>query len=79
MSGNNNDRYVIPHDGGWAVAKEDRERVSARLATQQEAVDRGREIVRNLGGGELVILGEDGAIRAKYTIEGGHDPRTIPG
>ena len=66
--GNDNDRYVIPHDGGWAVAKENRERVSGRFDTQAEAIDRGREIVRNQGGGELVILGEDGQIRRKSTI-----------
>jgi hypothetical protein len=56
-----NDRWVIPHDGGWAVAKDDRERVSARFDTQAAAIERGREIVRNAGGGELTVLAQDGA------------------
>src|SRR3954447_16294720 len=34
-----NDRWVVEHpDGGWAVEKEDRERVSDILRTQEEAV-----------------------------------------
>jgi len=68
-----NDRWVIPHDGGWAVAKEDRERVSAKFDTQAEAIDRGREIVRNAGGGELTVLAENGQIRQKDTVGAGHD------
>lgn len=68
-----NDRWVIPHAGGWAVAKEDRERVSARFETQSEAIDHGRDIVRNACGGELTVLGEDGQIRQKDTVGAGHD------
>lgn len=63
-----NDRWVIPHDGGWAVAKEDRERVSGKFDTQAEAIDRAREIVRNAGGGELIVQAEDGTIRLKDTV-----------
>ena len=69
-----NDRWVIPHDGGWAVAKEDRERVSAKFDTQAEAIERGREIVRNAGGGELTVLAENGQIREKDTVAPRHDP-----
>lgn len=76
---NVNDRWVIPHDGGWAVAKEDRERVSGAFATQAEAIDRGREIVRNAGGGELTVLAEDGTIRQKNTVAPGHDDPSSPG
>jgi hypothetical protein len=74
-----NDRWVIPHDGGWAVAKESRERVSARFDTQAEAIDRGREIVRNAGGGELFVLAEDGKIRQKDTVGAGQDDPNAPG
>jgi hypothetical protein len=74
-----NDRWVIPHDGGWAVAKEDRERVSARFDTQAAAIERGREIVRNAGGGELTVLAQDGRIRHKDTVGAGHDDPTKPG
>ena len=74
-----NDRWVIPHDGGWAVAKESRERVSAKLDTQAEAIDRGREIVRNAGGGELFVLTEAGKIRQKDTVGAGQDDPNAPG
>ena len=64
-----NDRWVVEHpDGGWAVEKENRERVSDILGTQDEAMTRGREIIRNLGGGELIVKGRDGQIRIKDTV-----------
>jgi hypothetical protein len=67
-----NDRWVVEYpEGGWAVEKEDRERVSDVLATQEEAMDRARVILRNLGGGELVVKGRDGQIRLKDTVAGG--------
>ncbi len=70
-----NGRWMIPHDGGWAVAKESRERVSATFDTQSDAIDRGREIVRNAGGGELFALSEDGKTRQKDTVGAGQgDP-----
>jgi hypothetical protein len=78
-AGNDNDRWVIPYDGGWAVAKEDRERVSGKFERQSDAIDRAREIISNLGGGELVVLGEDGRIRQKDTIAPGNDPSSSPG
>lgn len=66
-----NDRWVVEYpDGGWAVVREDRERVSDVLQTQEEAIARGHVIVGNLGGGELVIKGKDGQIREKLTIAG---------
>jgi hypothetical protein len=71
-----NDRWVIPHEGGWAVAKESRERVSATFDTQAEAIDRAREIVRNAGGGEMTVLAEDGQIRQKNTVAGGSGATT---
>lgn len=64
-----NDRWVVQYpEGGWAVTRENRERVSDLLDTQEEAVRRGHEIVRNLGGGELVTQGRDGKIREKVTV-----------
>jgi hypothetical protein len=66
-----NDRWVVEYpEGGWAVEKEDRERVSDILATQEKAMDRARVILRNLGGGELVVKGRDGQIRLKDTVSG---------
>ena len=58
-------------DGGWAVERENRERVSDVLRTQDEAIERGHVIVRNLGGGELIVKGRDGTIREKVTVAGG--------
>jgi hypothetical protein len=68
--GNDNDRYVVEHDEGWAVVKELHERASAVFQTQAEAMDRAREIIRNLGGGEIVVRGRDGQIRLKDTVAG---------
>lgn len=66
-----NDRWVVEHpDGGWAVEKEDRQRVSDILRTQEEAVQRARAIIRNLGGGELIVKARDGHIRLKDTVTG---------
>lgn len=77
--GNDNDRHVVKHDDGWAVVKEDHQRPSAVTHTQAEAIDRAREIIHNAGGGELVVHGENGKIRAKDTIAPGNDPRSSRG
>lgn len=74
-----NDRWVIPHDGGWAVAKEDRERVSGRFDTQTEAITRARDIIHNAGGGELIVQGAGGQIRMKDTVAPGRDDPKSPG
>ena len=68
-------RHVVPNpDGGWDVVKPDAERASSHHATQQQAIERGREIVNNLGGGELRIHGRNGQIRDSDTIPPGNDP-----
>lgn len=75
-----NDRWVVEYpDGGWAVERENRERVSDVLRTQEEAIARGHVIVRNLGGGELLVKGRDGKIRDKLTVAPGHDDPNSPG
>lgn len=72
---NPNDRHVVPDaNGGWKVEKPGGSRASAHANTQQEAINRAREIVHNAGGGEVVIHGRDGAIRDKDTIAPGNDP-----
>lgn len=64
--------FVVEADGGWGV------RVSGELVsthrTQGEAIDAARVWLLANGGGELVVLGEDGRIRQKDTI-GREDPR----
>lgn len=73
-AGNDNDRYVQRRDdGAWEVVRENHERASAVARTQAEAIDRGREIVGNAGGGELRIKGVDGRIRDSDTIRPGHE------
>ena len=70
-----NNRHVVPNpDGGWDVVKPDAERASSHHDTQQQAIDRGREIVNNLGGGELRIHGRNGQIRDSDTVAPGNDP-----
>jgi hypothetical protein len=49
-------------------------RASAHLDTQLAAQDRAREIIGNLGGGEVVIHGRDGRIRDSDTVAPGNDP-----
>jgi hypothetical protein len=73
-------RWVAEYpEGGWAVVGEDRQRVSDVLDTQAQAMDRGHEIVRNLGGGELIVQGRDGEIRDKITVAPGPDDPDNPG
>ncbi len=75
MATNPNDRHVVPNPkGGWDVRAGDAQRSSAHADTQQQAIDRAREIVHNAGGGEVLIHGRDGQIRDKDTIEPGNDP-----
>jgi hypothetical protein len=69
-----NDRYVVNHSGGWAVRSADSGRVSEVFDTQEHAINRAREIVRNLGGGEVRIQGRDGQWRDSDTIPPGNDP-----
>lgn len=73
-------RHVVPNEeGGWDVRKPDAKRSSGHFDTQAQAIERGRTILGNAGGGELNIHGRDGQVRAKDTIPEGNDPRDIPG
>jgi len=69
-----NERHVVPRGDGWAVVKPGADRVSDVTDTQQQGIDRAREILRNDGGGELVIHRPDGTIRDSDTIPPGNDP-----
>ena len=61
-------RDVVPNpDAAWDVTKPDADRASGHFDTQAEAIDRGREMVSNDGGGELRIHGRDGRIRDSAT------------
>jgi hypothetical protein len=74
--GNDNDRYVVPSPGGgWDVVKEDHQRSSAHTETKREAINRGRQIVSNLGGGELRIQNRQGQLIDSDTIKPGHESK----
>jgi hypothetical protein len=64
MSGtkkNDSDRYVQPRpEGGWEVVKEKHQRASAVADRKADAIERARQIVNNLGGGEVRIKNLDG-------------------
>jgi hypothetical protein len=75
VANNRNDRHVVKNsEGGWDVVGADAKRRSAHTDTQQQAIDRAREIVHNAGGGEVVIHDRHGLIRDKDTISPGSDP-----
>ena len=69
-----NDRYVVNHPEGWAVRGPNADRASDVFDTQRDAIDRAREIVGNLGGGEVRIQGRDGRFRDSDTVPPGNDP-----
>ncbi|WP_136709737.1 DUF2188 domain-containing protein [Agromyces sp. H66] len=73
--GNSNNRHVVPNsNGGWDVRAPGAGRASAHLPTQADATDRARQIVSNLGGGEVRIHGRNGQIRDSDTVGRGNDP-----
>ena len=73
--GTPNQRNVVPNPtGGWDVTKPGAGRSSGHFDTQQDAIDRGRDILGNNGGGELRIHRPDGRIRDNDTVPPGHDP-----
>ena len=73
MAGNR--RIVAPRpDGQWEVKAPSADRASGVFGTQREAIDRGKEIVGNSGGGEVQIRGRDGRIRDSDTVKPGNDP-----
>jgi hypothetical protein len=53
-----NDRFVVKHEEGWAVKKAKAVRASSVHETQREAEKRAKEIVENLGGGEVRLQGK---------------------
>lgn len=70
-----NERHVVPNpNGGWDVRKPGSSRSSGHTDTQADAINRARGIVRNVGGGEVVIHRPDGRIRDSDTVAPGNDP-----
>jgi hypothetical protein len=69
-----NARYVVKHGDDWAVKGAGAKRASGVFGTQQEAEARAKEIVENLGGGEVRIQGRDGKWIDADTVAPGNDP-----
>jgi hypothetical protein len=64
-------QHVVKREDGWAVRGEGNSRDTAHYPTQQEAIDRARDISQREQS-ELLIHGRDGRIRARDSH--GHDP-----
>ncbi|MDP6067598.1 MAG: DUF2188 domain-containing protein [Alphaproteobacteria bacterium] len=64
-------QHVVPHDEGWAVRGAGSQRATSLHPTQQEAIERGREVARNQET-ELLIHGRNGRIRERDSY--GNDP-----
>lgn len=69
-----NERYVTKHPDGWAVRSPGGKRASSIHRTQREAEKSAKQIVSNLGGGEVRIQGRDGKWRDSDTVVPGNDP-----
>lgn len=69
-----NDRFVVKRDKGWAVEKSKGKRASAVTTTQAAAEKRAKEIVRNLGGGEVRVQNREGKWRDSDTVAPAKDP-----
>jgi hypothetical protein len=65
------DQHIVKHPDGWAVKGEGNSKATAVAKTQEQAIDRGREIAKNQGS-ELLIHGRDGKIRDRDSY--GNDP-----
>lgn len=69
------DRNVYQRDDGtWVNKRQDSDRASSVHATQRDAEDAARNMLKNQGGGELTTSGRDGKFRSKDTIAPGNDP-----
>lgn len=75
-----NGRTVSQRDNGqWANKRDGAGRATSLHNTQKQAADAARSALRQTGGGELKVKGEDGKIRAKDTISPAKDPRGTKG
>lgn len=60
---------LVRYDGtSWVVVAPGADRVSFRSDDRGEAVARARRIIRNLGGGEVAICDEHGAVDRVVTV-----------
>lgn len=68
-------RFVTPRkDGGYAVEGPKSKRASSIEPTKKAAEKRAKEIVQNLGGGEVTFKDKQGRIIDSDTVRPGNDP-----
>lgn len=68
---NRKGQHVVPNGGKWSVRRTGAARASGSYATQQEAIERGRELASSQHT-ELYVHGRDGRIRERSSY--GKDP-----
>jgi uncharacterized protein YdaT len=64
-------QHVVKTDCGWGIRGEKNSRITKNFDTQQEAIERARDIAINQES-ELLIHGKDGKIRERSSY--GNDP-----
>ena len=74
MGGPNRRSVYQRDDGTWANKNDGASRPASIHKTQREAIGQAREMLENVGGGELTVMGVNGKIRSKDTIAPGPDP-----
>lgn len=70
------DQHIVPHPEGWAVKAEGANKATQVFRTQQEAIERGRDIAINQQS-ELLIHNREGQIRERNSY--GNDPHPPKG
>jgi hypothetical protein len=68
--------HVVPHPDGWAVRLAGASRVTSTHALQSDAEEAARKLARKRGG-ELIVHGRGGQIRARNSYGG--DPASRKG
>lgn len=64
-------QHIVKHPEGWAVKGEGNTKATVVTRTQEQAIDKGREIAKNQEA-ELLIHGRNGRIRDRDSY--GNDP-----
>jgi hypothetical protein len=67
------DAHVVPNkDGGWDIIQESAKAGATSYERQRDAELAAKELVRNVGGGEVFIHSRSGRIKERNTV--GSDP-----
>lgn len=69
--------YVVNHSDGWAVKREGADRASGVFSTQEEAIQRARQLALDNQPSQVIVQGRDGKFRTEWTY--GDDPFPPPG